>query len=271
MAAPSIREGTLLSSGESAGQARPTAAWRRAAGGGDFKVPELTRLIDHTILKAQATPAEVVKLCEEAVRYGFGAVCVNSAYVPVAAKKLNGSGVEVCAVVGFPLGAMSTEAKAFEAGWVVRNGGTEVDMVIAVGHLKGGDDRYVEEDIRAVVKAAKAASPAAPGSPFGGHPPVVKVILECCYLSDEEKVRACRLAAAAGADYVKTSTGFGTSGATAADVSLMRDVVGEALGVKAAGGIRDLKSVLAMIGAGADRLGMSAGVAVVEEAKTRLP
>jgi len=182
--------------------ARPTAEWRRAAGRGDFEVVDLARIIDHTILKAQATPAEVVKLCEEAARLGFGAVCVNSAHVPLAARKLAGSKVAVCAVVGFPLGVMATEAKAYEAGWVVRNGATEVDMVIAVGHLKGGDDVYVEDDIRAVVQAARAAAVDARRSALanGGNAPaeaanpVVKVIIECCYLSDEEKVQACRLA-----------------------------------------------------------------------------
>lgn len=247
--------------------ARPTAEWRRAAGRGDFEVADLARIIDHTILKAQATPAEVVKLCEEAARLGFGAVCVNSAHVPLAARKLAGSKVAVCAVVGFPLGVMATEAKAYEAGWVVHSGGAEVDMVIAMGHLKAGDDQYVEKDIRAVVEAAKAAG--ASKAAAGAWAPIVKVIIECCYLSDEEKVQACRLAAAAGADYVKTSTGFGSSGATPGDVALMRDVVGEALGVKAAGGIRHLDSVLALVSAGADRLGMSAGVAVIEEARTR--
>ena len=249
----------------SSGRTRPSAEWRRAAGRGDFEVSDLARIVDHTILKAQATPAEVVKCCEEAVRHGFGAVCVNSAHVPAAVRKLAGTGVRTCAVVGFPLGAMATEVKAFEAGWVIRNGGVEVDMVIAVGHLKGGSDSYVENDIRAVVQAVKTAA----AEVRLQVPPVVKVILECCYLTNEEKVRACRLAAAAGADYVKTSTGFGSGGATPEDVALMRDVVGEALGVKAAGGIRTLNQALAMIAAGADRLGMSGGLAVLDEARSR--
>lgn len=250
---------------------RPTREWRALAGRGEAPAAELARLVDHTILKAQATPADVVKLCEEAAAYGFGAVCVNSVQASVAAVTLERLGqagqVEVCAVVGFPLGVMATEAKAYEAGWVVHSGGAEVDMVIAMGHLKAGDDQYVEKDIRAVVEAAKAAG--ASKAAAGAWAPIVKVIIECCYLSDEEKVQACRLAAAAGADYVKTSTGFGSSGATPGDVALMRDVVGEALGVKAAGGIRHLDSVLALVSAGADRLGMSAGVAVIEEARTR--
>lgn len=258
-------------------EVRPTAEWRRAAGRGSFEIVDLARIIDHTILKAQAAPADVVKLCGEAVRHGFGAVCVNSVHVPLAAKKLAGTGVAVCAVVGFPLGAMASEAKAYEAGWVVRNGATEVDMVLAVGHLKGGDDLYVENDIRAVVEASRAAAVDARRAalangadvPEAAVNPVVKVILECCYLSNEEKVRACRLAEAAGADYVKTSTGFATSGATAEDVALMRDVVRENLGVKAAGGIRDLRAALDMIAAGADRLGMSAGLTVLEEARSR--
>jgi len=212
---------------------------------------ELARIIDHTLLKAQASPADILSLCEEAVRYGFGSVCVNSAFVPLAAERLGGTGVEVCSVVGFPLGAMSGRAKAHEAGWAVRSGATEIDMVIPVGLLRAGRDDLVEDDIRGVVTAAA-----------GG---LVKVIIEACYLTDAEKVRACELAEKAGAHFVKTSTGFGPGGATTADVSLMRRTVGERLGVKAAGGIRDLVSARAMIAAGADRLGMSAGVSVMEE------
>ena len=253
---------------------RPTRDWRALAGRGEAPAAELARLVDHTILKAQATPADVVKLCEEAAAYGFGAVCVNSVQAPVAAATLErlgqGGQVEVCAVVGFPLGAMITEAKAFEAEWVVRHGATEVDMVISVGHLKAGDERFVEADIRAVVLAAKRAAGSQAPAGRGTAPAKnvsVKVIIEACYLTDDEKVRACELAVAAGADFVKTSTGFGSSGATVADVALMRRTVGEDLGVKAAGGIRDLETALAMVAAGADRLGLSAGVTVIEEAR----
>jgi len=212
---------------------------------------EFARIIDHTLLKAQATPADVLLLCEEAVRYGFGAVCLNSAFVPLAAERLAKTGVAVCTVVGFPLGATGGPAKAHEAGWAVHSGATEIDMVIPVGLLKAGRDDLVEDDIRAVVAAARGS--------------LVKVIIEACYLTDTEKVRACELAEKAGAHFVKTSTGFGPGGATAADVALMRRTVGERLGVKAAGGIRDLASARAMVAAGADRLGMSAGVAVIEE------
>ena len=253
---------------------RPTRDWRALAGRGEAPAAELARLVDHTILKAQATPADVVKLCEEAAAYGFGAVCVNSVQAPVAAATLERLGqagqVEVCAVVGFPLGAMITEAKAFEAEWVVRHGATEVDMVISVGHLKAGDERFVEADIRAVVLAAKRAAGSQAPAGRGTAPAKnvsVKVIIEACYLTDDEKVRACELAVAAGADFVKTSTGFGSSGATVADVALMRRTVGEDLGVKAAGGIRDLETALAMVAAGADRLGLSAGVTVIEAAR----
>ncbi len=243
------------SSSTPASEARPTAEWRARAARGEVTEGDFARLIDHTILKAEATPAAVERLCDEAVRYGFGAVCVNSAYVPLAAARLRGTGIKVCSVVGFPLGAMAPEVKAFEARWAVEHGAAEVDMVLAVGRLKAGDDAVVAADIRGVVAAAAGAA--------------IKVIIEACYLTDEEKERACRLAAEAGADFVKTSTGFGPSGATAADVALMRRTVGEKLGVKAAGGIRDLATALAMLAAGADRLGMSAGVAVIEELRAR--
>lgn len=257
---------------------RPTAAWREAAGRGEVAAEELARVMDHTLLKAQATPADIEALCDEAVRYGFGAVCVNSVHVPMAAARLGrgaappgparASGppaVRVCAVVGFPLGAMATEAKAFEAGWAVERGADEIDMVVPVGYLKAGDGAFVEADIRAVVIAARRA-----GERRGmTHPPLVKVIVETCYLTDDEKVEACRRAAAAGADFVKTSTGFGPGGATPSDVALLRRTVGEGLGVKASGGIRDLAAALAMIAAGADRLGLSAGVGVIEAARAR--
>lgn len=211
---------------------------------------ELNRYIDHTLLKAEATPAQIEKLCAEALEYHFASVCVNTCYAPLSSRLLAGSDVAVCCVVGFPLGAMLTEGKAAETRLAVAAGAQEVDMVINVGMAKAGDWAYVEQDIHAVVKAAGAAH--------------VKVILECCLLTDEEKERACAAAKAAGAAFVKTSTGFSTGGATVADVALMRRAVGPEMGVKAAGGVRTRQDALAMIEAGADRLGASAGIAIVK-------
>jgi len=211
---------------------------------------EFARIIDHTLLKAQATPADVLLLCEEAVRYGFGAVCLNSAFVPLAAERLAKTGVAVCTVVGFPLGATGGPAKAHEAGWAVHSGATEIDMVIPVGLLKAGRDDLVEDDIRAVVAAARGS--------------LVKVIIEACYLTDTEKVRACELAEKAGAHFVKTSTGFGPGGATVADIRLMRESIGPGLEVKASGGVRTRQAALDMIDAGATRIGTSSGVAIVQ-------
>lgn len=207
--------------------------------------------IDHTQLSAAATPAQIEKLCEEAKKYHFASVCVNTCYVPLCASLLEGSGVNVCTVVGFPLGAMATEPKAHEAAWAVGNGAVEVDMVINIGRLKCGDYDYVLQDIKAVKDACDGR--------------LLKVILENCLLTDEEKEKACELSVKAGADYVKTSTGFSTGGATVEDVALMRRCVGAALGVKAAGGIRDRDTAKAMIAAGASRLGCSAGVKIVED------
>ena len=206
--------------------------------------------IDHTMLAPQATVSQIRKLCEEAVKYHFASVCVNSCHVALCAELLKGTGVNVCTVVGFPLGAMSTKAKAFEAECAVADGAVEIDMVINVGALKDENWTFVEDDIRAVKKAC------------GGK--LLKVILETCLLTDDEIVRACQLSEAAGADYVKTSTGFSKGGATAEAVSLMRKTVGDRLGVKASGGIRDRKSALKMIEAGASRLGCSAGVKIME-------
>ena len=206
--------------------------------------------IDHTMLAPQATVSQIRKLCEEAVKYHFASVCVNSCHVALCAELLKGTGVNVCTVVGFPLGAMSTKAKAFEAECAVADGAVEIDMVINVGALKDENWTFVEDDIRAVKKAC------------GGK--LLKVILETCLLTDDEIVRACQLAEAAGADYVKTSTGFSKGGATAEAVSLMRKTVGDRLGVKASGGIRDRESALTMIEAGASRLGCSAGVKIME-------
>ncbi|BDG46466.1 MULTISPECIES: deoxyribose-phosphate aldolase [Parageobacillus] len=210
----------------------------------------MAKMIDHTLLKADTTKAQIVKLCEEAKQYGFASVCVNPTWVATAAELLKGTDVKVCTVIGFPLGANTPETKAFEAKNAIENGAAEVDMVINIGALKDGNDDLVERDIRAVVEAAKGKA-------------LVKVIIETCLLTEEEKVRACQLAVKAGADYVKTSTGFSTGGATTEDVALMRKTVGPNIGVKASGGVRDIKSAMAMIEAGATRIGTSSGVAIV--------
>lgn len=212
----------------------------------------IAALIDHTILKADATRADIRRICAEARQYRFASVCTNSWWTPFVAELLQGSGVKVCAVAGFPLGAMSTEAKQAETRLAVRDGALEVDMVLNVGALKGGEADAVRSDIAAVVKAAE------PGKA------IVKVILETALLTDDEKQLACQLAMEAGADFVKTSTGFGPSGATPADVALMRDVVGRHLGVKASGGIRTLEDVRTMLTAGASRIGASASIAIIE-------
>ncbi len=213
--------------------------------------PDLARLIDHTMLKAEATPGEIEQLCREARKYSFASVCVNAGYVPLCATLLRGSPVRVCTVVGFPLGATSSASKAFEAEQAIRDGAQEVDMVINVGMLKNGDHRYVEHDIAGVVAAARRSGV------------LTKVILETGLLNDEEKVKACLLARKAGADFVKTSTGFGKGGATAGDIALMRRVVGTAMGVKASGGVRSREDALAMVASGADRIGASASVKIV--------
>lgn len=210
----------------------------------------LARMIDHTLLKADATEAEVTKLAQEAAKYHFASVCVNPANVPLAAKLLKGTDVLVCTVVGFPLGATPSEVKAFETKQAISDGAQEIDMVINIGALKSKQYALVERDIRAVVEAC----------PKGV---TNKVIIETSLLNDEEKVTACALAKAAGADFVKTSTGFSTGGATAYDVALMRATVGPELGVKASGGVRDRAGAMAMIRAGATRLGASASVAIV--------
>jgi deoxyribose-phosphate aldolase len=210
-------------------------------------------LIDHTLLKPTATADQIRQLCAEAREYGFAAVCVNPVWVPLCAELLASSPVAVCAVVGFPLGADLSEAKAFEAERCVALGASEIDMVIDIGALKAHDYAAVREDIAAVVNSSHAAGA------------IVKVIIEAAYLTDEEKVAACVLAKDAGADFVKTSTGFGPSGATAADVALMRRVVGPGIGVKAAGGIRSGEDFKSMIGAGANRIGASAGMKIVAE------
>lgn len=207
-----------------------------------------SKLFDHTILKADATQEAVKKICDEAKEYGFMSVCVNSYYTAYVAKQLKGSDIKVCTVVGFPLGQMSTRAKAAETSIAVEDGAEEIDMVINVGALKDKLYDVVLTDIKEVKKACGGA--------------LLKVIIETCLLSDEEKIKACELAKEAGADFVKTSTGFSTAGARAEDVVLMRSVVGTDMGVKASGGIRDKETAMAMVRAGADRLGTSATVAI---------
>lgn len=211
----------------------------------------MASMIDHTILKASATEEMIEALCQEAIKYNFASVCINPVFVKFAAKKLSHSNVKVCTVIGFPLGANSPETKAFEATKAVEDGAHEIDMVINVGMLKSGNLKYVEDEISRVVKASKGA--------------LVKVIIETCFLTDEEKVTACKLAKNSGANFVKTSTGFGTGGATAADVALMMKTVGASMGVKASGGIRSLSETLAVIEAGANRIGTSSGVSIIDE------
>ncbi len=209
--------------------------------------------IDNTALKADCTPDVIENLCKESIEYGCASVCVNPAYVPLVAKLLKNTGVKVCTVIGFPLGMNASEVKAFEAAYAEKQGAEELDMVINVGMLKAGNYDYVQKDIEAVVKASNGK--------------LVKVIIETCLLTDEEKVKACELAKAAGADYVKTSTGFSTGGATVGDIALMRKTVGADMGVKASGGIRDYATAKAMIDAGASRIGASSGKKIVEGSK----
>ncbi|MDN5332027.1 MAG: deoxyribose-phosphate aldolase [Tepidanaerobacteraceae bacterium] len=218
---------------------------------------QMAKLIDHTLLKPTATLDDIERLCEEAKKYGFYLVCVSPCYVSYAAKKLSGSDVKVGTTVGFPHGTASPEVKAFEAKKAVEAGASEVDMVINLGYLKSGDYYAVKEDIEGVVKAAKEANQEA----------IVKVIIETCYLTENEKVTAVKLCMDAKADFVKTSTGLGPGGATVEDVRLISKLVGGEMGVKASGGIRDLKTALQMLKAGATRIGTSSGVAIMEEFK----
>ena len=211
----------------------------------------LAKYIDHTLLKTDAQRADVAKLIEEAKAYHFASVCVSPIWVSYVSEALRDTGIKTCTVIGFPQGATPSAVKAFETKQAVADGADEVDMVIAIGRLKDGDDAYVKADIEAVVRAAHGKA-------------LTKVIIETCLLTDEEKRRACLLAKEAGADFVKTSTGFAAGGATAADVRLMRESVGEAMGVKAAGGIRSRADAEAMLAAGATRLGTSSGVKIVE-------
>jgi deoxyribose-phosphate aldolase len=213
---------------------------------------DLARYIDHTILKPDAKEGDVIKLCREALEYKFASVCVNASNVKLADSFLHGTEVKVCTVVGFPLGATTKETKAFEAAQAIENGAAEVDMVINIGALKSGKLETVEEDIKAVADVCKGKA-------------LLKVIIETCLLTDEEKTKACELSKKAGANFVKTSTGFSTGGATAEDITLMRRIVGPEMGVKASGGIRNLESVLKMIEAGATRIGASASISIVNE------
>ena len=214
-------------------------------------IMDFAKMIDHTILKPDATQEDVKKLCDEAAAYGFHSVCVNSSFVYYCAQLLKETDVKVCTVVGFPLGAMSTDGKVGETLTAVYDGAEEIDMVIHVGMIKSGNWQYVKDDIAAVVEAAAGRA-------------IVKVILETCLLTDEEKIKACQICKEAGADFVKTSTGFSKGGATAADVALMRRTVGPVMGVKASGGIRTAEKAREMAEAGADRLGTSSGIAIVE-------
>lgn len=211
---------------------------------------QLAKMIDHTLLRADATRNEITKLIEEAKQYQFASVCVNPGWVSYASEQLQGTGVDICTVIGFPLGASTSEVKAFETKDAIAKGATEVDMVINVSALKDGNDDVVEQDIRAVVEAAAGT--------------LVKVIIETCLLTDEEKVRACQAAVRAGADFVKTSTGFSTGGATPEDIALMRRTVGPDVGVKASGGVRSLEDMQKMIEAGATRIGASSGVKIMQ-------
>ena len=214
---------------------------------------EMARYIDHTLLKPQANRAALDRLCEEAKLHGFKAVCVNSGWVGYVTKLLKGTDIAVCSVIGFPLGAMSFPAKAFEARQAVEDGARELDMVLNLGSMKSGDFKAVEQDIQAVRREAN-------------RPVILKVIIETCLLTNSEKTKACEIAQNAGADFVKTSTGFSSGGASLEDVVLMRKAVGPRTGVKASGGIKDFETAAAMIAAGATRIGAGAGVAIVSGA-----
>lgn len=225
---------------------------------GVVNVPaDVARYIDHTLLKPEATRREIEQLCEEAIQYHFYSVCVNSHWVDFCARMLRGKDVKVCCVVGFPLGAMDSRSKSFETRNAIENGASEIDMVINIGALKSGELKDVEEDIRWVRRACRSTT-------------VLKVIIEACLLTDDEKVLACEISKKAGADFVKTSTGFSKGGATAADIALMRRVVGPKIGIKAAGGVRSFEDAKTMIASGATRIGASASVKIVSGEKSEL-
>ena len=210
----------------------------------------IASIIDHTILKPETTPEEVKKICKEAVENKFASVCINSCYTKLVASEVKNSGVKVCTVVGFPLGAMSSESKAFEAKKAIEDGAQEIDMVINIGMLKAGEYEYVKNDILAVINAANGKA-------------IVKVIIETCLLTDEEKIKVCKIAKEAGADFVKTSTGFSKWGAKVEDVKLMRETVGPDMGVKASGGVHGYEDAVMMIEAGATRIGASSSLKVI--------
>ncbi|MHA1339721.1 MAG: deoxyribose-phosphate aldolase [Promethearchaeota archaeon] len=217
---------------------------------------EFAELFDHTNLKPSSSINDIKKLCNEAKEYKFGAVCINPCFVKAAIEFLKGSSVKVCTVIGFPLGVTTTETKAFEAKQAINNGADEIDMVINIGALKDNDDEFVKNDIMSVVKVANGI--------------IVKVILETCYLEEEEIIRACKISKEAGANFVKTSTGFGSAGAKVEHIKLMRETVGSEMGVKASGGIRDLETALKMLRAGASRIGASASVKIIKEYRESL-
>jgi deoxyribose-phosphate aldolase len=219
----------------------------------------LALMIDHTLLKPEATRSEIEKLCAEAIRYQFAGVCINPAYVKLCAQLLHNSDIKVCTVIGFPLGATSSEAKVFETEQAIKDGAREIDMVMNIGMLKSGEYEYVEQDILAVVRMAHRSRV------------LTKVIIETGLLADEEKVKACALVKHAGADFVKTSTGFAGRGATTGDVALLRKIVGPDVGVKASGGVRSREQALALIASGANRIGTSASVQIVTGKKTASP
>lgn len=224
----------------------------------ELTVEKLAATIDHTLLKPEATEEQIVKLCQEALEHHFASVCVNPWFVPVAVRELAGSKVVACTVCGFPLGATTSSTKAYEAGEAVWKGALEVDMVINIGAYKAGNKDYVREDIKAVVDAVKASNPAA----------ITKVIIETCLLTDDEKLHACHLAQLAGASFVKTSTGFSTGGATVKDVALLKKTVGNNMLIKASGGIKDWNFAKELLMAGADRLGASAGLQILQGFRT---
>lgn len=215
---------------------------------------KIEQYIDHTLLKPQASEEEIIKICAEAREYGFASVCVNAYYTSLVRRELEGTNVKTCVVVGFPLGATTKEVKAFETKQAIENGAQEVDMVVNVGAIKSNKYEIVKEDIKAVVDAANGNA-------------LVKVILETCLLTDEEKVKACQIAKEVGADFVKTSTGFSTGGATVHDIKLMRETVGKDMGVKASGAVRTTEDAKAVIEAGASRIGASSSIAIVQGTK----
>ncbi|QSZ28408.1 deoxyribose-phosphate aldolase [Aceticella autotrophica] len=214
---------------------------------------EIAKMIDYTLLKSNATDNDIKKLCTEAKEYNFASVCINPVYVNFAKNLLERSDIKVCTVIGFPLGANTIKTKTYEAKDAIKNGADEIDMVLNIGRLKSGDFDYIEKEIKAVVKESKALKNV-----------IIKVILENCYLTDEEKIRACEIVVHSGADFVKTSTGFGIGGATIDDVRLMRKTVGDNFGVKASGGVRTSEDARLMIKAGANRIGTSSGIQIVK-------